>query len=104
MFKIARRHARLVANCRAARWNRRRGAPPASHQVGDLVWLDQRRFDKHPRRGLQRWIGPLEITEITPGPNYSLRGSGRGSREAFSRIHLSLLKPFRGEVGLVSIP
>ena len=103
LFATARQRAKDTATKRAARWNQTKGSPAIHYQVGDLVWFDQRRLDPHPRRGLQRWIGPMTITEITPGPNYSLRGSGRGSRETFSRIHPSLIKPFRGEVGLVHI-
>lgn len=104
MFETAFRHTIFFANQRSARWNRRKGSLPVHHQVRDLVWLDQRRFNKHPRFGLQRWIGPMEITDISPGPSYSLHWSGRGIGKAFSYIHPNLIMIFWGEFGIVFIP
>ena len=98
LFEQARSRAQAVREVRAAVQHAKmgtRGHPP--YQVGDLVWYDQRRKERHRRRGLQRWIGPFRVAAVTPGPNYVLRGVGQATGEVLERVHPSFLKPFHGE-------
>ena len=82
---------------RAAKWNRRQGISNHTYKEGDLVWFDQRHLETHLRRGLQKWIGPLTVEEVTAGPNYTLSTSNPGGRERWKRVHPEYIKPFLGE-------
>ena len=89
---------------RAARWRRLPGVVTPEYKEGDLVWFDQRKHEKHPRRGLQRWIGPLRVVMKTAGPNYVLQTLDDKTTDIWKRIHPEFLKPFRGERGDARLP
>ncbi|KAJ9064401.1 hypothetical protein DSO57_1039678 [Entomophthora muscae] len=100
----ARSKGEWVQEKRAAKWNSKPGVLPCDHfQVGDLVWFDQRRQEKHPRRSLQRWVGPMKIILVSPGPNYLVRGVGAALGEEWSCVHPQFLKLFHGEMELIKI-